>query len=370
MSVLFERPLLNFWFEFLLMESLRMIVRKKRASGFTLIELLVVIAIIAVLIALLLPAVQQAREAARRTQCKNSLKQIGLAMHSYHDTFNQFPPGYIAKIPFNIISGEKSLWSWGAFILPYIDQANLYNQISPGNNLLENVLVAYPGALQTKLAVFRCASDTGPQTNNYVESMTPGATTVNNYNANVVDSNGNTVAISTSNYVMVSGPADSTTPAVRDQSQSLKDPLGIGFQNGNINFRDITDGSSNTLLVGERAWNYKSRILGAATVFGFSASINDQGSSANVKSAGMNALGLTYNGINATVGIQHDRRGFSSSHVGGAHFLMCDGSVRFVSENIDYLKITAAQTPIPYGCVTTTFARLAARNDGQTIGDF
>ena len=342
----------------------------RRRRGFTLIELLVVIAIIAVLIALLLPAVQQAREAARRTQCKNSLKQIGLAMHNYHDAYNQFPPGYIAKIPFTITSGERSLWSWGSFILPFIDQAPLYNQISPGNNLLENVLVTNPTVLQNRLAVFRCASDIGPQVNNYTDTNTTGSTTTNWYTASLQDANGTAVATSTSNYVMVSGPADSTTPAVRDPSQSLNQPLGIGFQNGNVGLRDITDGSSNTLLVGERAWQYKGLIVGAATIFGFSASIVDQSGSANVKSAAMNALGLTYNGINATIGLQHDRRGFSSAHIGGAHFLMADGSVRFISENIDYLKVSAPTPPVPFGCVTTTFARLAVRNDGQVVGEF
>src|SRR4051812_6730319 len=91
--------------------------------GFTLIELLVVIAIIAVLIALLLPAVQQAREAARRSQCKNNLKQIGLALHNYHDTANTLPPGWIGD-PTGSNAGNR--WGWGTMILPYLDQAPLY----------------------------------------------------------------------------------------------------------------------------------------------------------------------------------------------------------------------------------------------------
>src|SRR3954454_25192238 len=100
--------------------------------GFTLIELLVVIAIIAILIALLLPAVQQAREAARRTQCKNNLKQIGLALHNYHDTCNSFPPGWIntwaSNPPRSNFPGNS--WGWNAMILPMMDQGNVYNQIN------------------------------------------------------------------------------------------------------------------------------------------------------------------------------------------------------------------------------------------------
>src|SRR6188508_2861000 len=106
------------------------VVQKSRATipverrGFTMIELLVVIAIIAILIVLLLPAVQQAREAARRTQCKNHLKQLGLAIHNYHDVFNMFPTGV-----------GYSLWGWKVFILPYIDQSAQYNMINFSNGI-------------------------------------------------------------------------------------------------------------------------------------------------------------------------------------------------------------------------------------------
>src|SRR6266487_2467467 len=98
-----------------------------RRLGFTLIELLVVIAIIAVLVALLLPAVQQAREAARRSQCRNNLKQIGLALHDYHSTHNVFPPGYVAGAAYPATSNG---WSWCAQLLPYLDQASLYHSIN------------------------------------------------------------------------------------------------------------------------------------------------------------------------------------------------------------------------------------------------
>src|SRR5579863_5328101 len=97
-----------------------------RKKGFTLIELLVVIAIIAILVSLLLPAVQQAREAARRVGCRNNLKQIGLALHNYHETHSAFPPGYIAAVPYSDGATDTTPgWGWAAFILPQIDQANL-----------------------------------------------------------------------------------------------------------------------------------------------------------------------------------------------------------------------------------------------------
>ncbi len=338
--------------------------QRKIRRGFTLIELLVVIAIIAILIALLLPAVQQAREAARRTQCKNCLKQIGLAMHNYHDVFNTFPPGYIARIPQNITSSEPGLWSWGAFILPYIDQAPLYNQLNVGNLPLEQALTLNLAALQTPLVAFRCASDTGPILNNYENSTMGPAPNDNWYKAIVVDSAGNLRQIATSNYVMSASVGTSTTPPAL--SSQYGPPGGIGFSNSKIGIRDITDGSSNTLLVGERAYQYKQVVIGAGTALGFSASVNDPSGSANIKAAGLNAIGITYNGINASLSA-HDHRGYSSVHVGGAHFLMCDGAVRFISENIDNFN-----TPIALGTdwYTTTFTRLVGRNDGDVIGEF
>ena len=135
--------------------------RFKRA--FTLIELLVVIAIIAVLIALLLPAVQQAREAARRSQCRNNLKQLGIAMHNYHETHKKLPNG-MASSDFKGVTGNGRGWGWSALILPFVDQQNIYNQINfsraPNDNTgAPNSNLA---ACQKSFPLMRCPTDTMP----------------------------------------------------------------------------------------------------------------------------------------------------------------------------------------------------------------
>src|SRR4051812_46688665 len=133
--------------------------QRRQIRGFTLVELLVVIAIIALLVALLLPAVQQAREAARRTQCRNNLKQVGLALHNYHDTNSTLPPGWVG-----VTSGQSDVngingWSWAARVLPQLDQSPLFNsinfnfQVGAASNLVPRT---------TGLAVYRCASDILP----------------------------------------------------------------------------------------------------------------------------------------------------------------------------------------------------------------
>ena len=340
----------------------------RRLRGFTLIELLVVIAIIAVLIALLLPAVQQAREAARRSQCKNNLKQIGLAMHNYHEIYGSFPPGYIAKIPQNKTSSERSLYGWGAFILPQIDQAPLFNLLGVGNTLLETNLTTNLAALQTPIPAFRCPSDTAPATNNFDDNVQGLGLTTKYYDRNLTTDGTNRIPIATSNYVMVANTSVSTTPPAF--SADYGPAHGVGYQNSKIDLGDITDGSSNQLLVGERAWRVGNLNIGAANVIGFSAETCDPGSSWNVKSGQMAVIGIAYDGINWFKTNQaHQGRGFSSAHVGGAHFVMGDGAVRFISENIDYAKMDVAINPWP-AYSSTTFARLCTRDDGNVIGEF
>jgi prepilin-type N-terminal cleavage/methylation domain-containing protein len=345
-----------------------LVMQRSRQRGFTLIELLVVIAIIGILVALLLPAVQQARESARRTQCKNNMRNIGLAMHNYHDSHQQLPPGYIAKIPQNITSSERSLWSWGALLLPQLDQSPLYQVLNPGPMWLEQHLTTPQGlaALQTPLAVFRCPSDSGGGINEFDDSVAePGNS--NFYNAKVTSDGTDRIAISLSNYVMVANTSDSTTPPVLFSQYGP--PHGVGFQNSSVGFREMRDGSSNTLIVGERAFRFDDLTVGAGNALGFSAATCASSGSWNIKSAQLAAVGIGYDGINysATNRI-HQRRGFSSNHTGGAHFVLGDGSVRFISENIDYRKETVGLGWPNY--VTTTFARLLCRDDGQVVGEF
>jgi len=200
--------------------------RTKR--GFTLIELLVVIAIIAVLVALLLPAVQQAREAARRSSCKNNLKQIGLALHNYHDTHTALPPGYVVQIDF------RSSWGWSSYLLPFLDQAPLYQQLDVGSQPLATALTNANllDLMQKPISGFRCPSDTSPEVNN---------------EHTLRDVNDVEQEVASSNYLGVHD-GDYWSNVTGEQHQ------GTFFANTNRSFRDYTDGLSNTIVVGERNW--------------------------------------------------------------------------------------------------------------------
>lgn len=348
---------------------------RSRRRGFTLIELLVVIAIIAILIALLLPAVQQAREAARRTQCKNNIKQLGLAFHNYHDVFNVFPPGWVSA---NVATtaGETTIWSWGAYLLPYLDQAPLYNTVAPGTRRIDENLAlggANAQALTTPLPAFRCASDTGPILNNFDASY--GSPDYDTYNRNLHNGTAR-VAGATSNYVYNADTGDSNTPSMVAAVGLYGPPLGIGYQNSRNGIRDITDGTSNTILIGERAWSIKSLNIGAANALGF-APASSSGSYLNQQCrACLSVIGIPYWGINQTViAPTHQSRGYSSLHVGGAHFLMSDGAVRFISENIDHKpnSIGAATGATGHGgpaFIDSTFEYLLSRANGEVVGEF
>lgn len=332
---------------------------RKLRDGFTLIELLVVIAIIAVLIALLLPAVQQAREAARRSQCKNNLKQMGLALHNYHEIMDTFPMG-MSGWPFTL---DGELWGWGTMILPQIDQSTLYNNlaVSP-NGLSPNVNRPATGfsavmtsftptnpLLQTSLSVYRCPSDIGDSTVTIPAGGLNGSVRQNSF------------IYGRSNYPGVIG---STFQGVG----GLMVSDGAFAESSSIRLRDFTDGTSTTILVGERRspGMLNGRYAGGDTVW---CGANDDVDPLSDWQGFAIHLGLCdqVSKINATMANPPSATNsvaftaFSSLHTGGAHFLLADGSVRFLSENI------ATGPPNTAG---STYQNLANRSDGQVIGEF
>jgi prepilin-type N-terminal cleavage/methylation domain-containing protein len=307
--------------------------------AFTLIELLVVIAIIAILIALLLPAVQQAREAARRSQCKNNLKQIGVALHNYSETFGVLPPG-----AFRHPSGTASfeMWGWAALILPFVDQASVHNRFGVTEQHLHDLLlVAGPPTgftlcSTTHLPVYVCPSDVG------------GPTTDNNYftrryfDGSANPPGTNTYHASKSNYVACLGDSvDGGAGETQAGNLNGDDGNGTFAHNSKRMFRDIEDGTSNVIAIGERdikcgaaAW-IGTRNPNGTDAWGMYFSLGRAGSDLHINQPGTHTNTTT----NACVGTNCATcdEGFSSLHEGGAHFLMNDGSVHFFSENIDSL---------------------------------
>jgi prepilin-type N-terminal cleavage/methylation domain-containing protein/prepilin-type processing-associated H-X9-DG protein len=325
--------------------------RSRNVRAFTLIELLVVIAIIAILIALLLPAVQQAREAARRTQCKNSLKQLGLAFHNYHDTFLSFPFGWT-------LGSNLHLSSYGVMLLPYLDQAPLYNQWNssvPAINEAAAVGFQTPAiitqnlqVIQQPLAVFMCASATGAVKHNYTLPANAGGPGVPPINI--------TWTAARSDYCAATGiRAQYATFAFGPNPQG--DRAGVLVQTGMggkpiTSMRDITDGTSNTFLLGERFGGtdiYMKRqkatiaavaAAGVANGGGWGDFLNGEHWLAGALYDGDPRTGGPC-GINCT---NSRGGGFYAWHEGGCHFLMADGAVRFISENIAQATLGAGIT--------------------------
>lgn len=275
-------------------------------EGFTLIELLVVIAIIAVLIALLLPAIQRIREAARLTQCRNNLKQIGLALHTYHDVHNTLPFALENDTRAFRASQDPALiessWVWSVTILPHLEQENLFNMLATDRNEPKQVL-QNPDLLelaQLPLAVLQCPTDSGAPLNDdrKFRVVVPGQE----------------IAVSRSNYVANNGDDDDTGPF---------------YENSVVALTDIRDGTSTTFLTGER----RSKEQFAAVWIGAELDprhLTDRWGVHSVTRFRLND-GLADEATPAS-----PQQAFGSEHTGGAQFLMADGAVRFISENIDW----------------------------------
>lgn len=333
---------------------------RKGRRGFTLIELLVVIAIIAILVALLLPAVQQAREAARRSSCKNNLKQLGIAIHNYHDTHGVLPAGYYAGdlVGDGEGDGRDARYGWNSMILPFIEQSALYDAMRVGDVLLSQN-INNPSVLdmmRKPISLYRCPSDDGPSINE-VKRLPNGTDCSTGINCN---GSGETFgqAVALANYMAVWG----STTLKRDNNNGMftHTRAGVwGHTRRPTRLADLIDGTSNTLAIGERVWalniggggNYTPH---AGNAFGGHGNDPDQPARAFGHVAATTGFP-----INCTV--TGCAQGFSSPHKGGAQFVLADGSVRFISENIDFDNNAA---------VNSTYERLADIFDGQVLGEF
>ena len=338
--------------------------RRNQRQAFTLVELLVVIAIIGVLVALLLPAVQAAREAARRMQCQNNIKQLGLALHNHHDTYNRFPPGGAKdQAPFGTSTNPGGEWgsSWKVYILPFIEQGNLYQNwqfysqsgVFNGNNITLRTNVAIPG--------FKCPSSPLP-----TKAQSQTTTT-------------------TSNYVAIAGAAPGLiTNYTESRTQTTKYGIisggGVLYPNSQMTFGSITDGSSNTMVISEHGDFMKKQDGSTADwrgcqPWGWSIGVKQGGEPPNYYTSAdggdnrsFNMTTIRYavnkktgwangNGDCAGSGVCLDygqNTPLNSAHPGGATILLGDGSVRFISNNV----------------ALETLARLATRDDGQPVSDF
>jgi prepilin-type N-terminal cleavage/methylation domain-containing protein len=330
--------------------------------GFTLIELLVVIAIIAVLIALLLPAVQQARESARRAACKNQMKQFGLALHNYHDAHSVFPIGAgHASTTYGGGNQTSARAPWTVLILPFIEQTALYQEFDLDQGMfsfsLEESQIPSRNQAPAKrpLTVFQCPSFSGTRRFH-------------------------------SNYfgVMGGGPDKPVYASSANHGRAMWEN-GILYRNSSTGMRDVMDGSSNTLLVGETKYQ-RSPILDPSQsqqYFTWASTIRPTGGGSPTSVPGTLAavtdvpinswkgdgstddtvftdnpastrgtIKVGGSMVNATQCLQC--RTFGSAHTGGAHFLLADGAVRFISENVEMM----------------TLQNLAIRNDGQIMGEY
>jgi prepilin-type N-terminal cleavage/methylation domain-containing protein/prepilin-type processing-associated H-X9-DG protein len=305
-----------------------------RRPGFTLIELLVVIAIIAVLMGLLLPAVQKVREAASRTQCRNNLKQLGLALHNYHATYEVFPPGYLSAVgPGGPADDQGPGWGWATLILPYVEQDNLYRQIQLTKDIKDP---AHAAVRLTSLPVFLCPSDGGSRTFTVDLLNDPMPT----YSTPLTDVNGNPVQVAHSNYVGIFGNPEITP----DPGFLLPDPdrsaahQGMFYRNSKVRIADVTDGTSNTLFVGERSSNLAyATWTGAVTGGQVPPKIPDlynfgpEGAPVLILGHTGDASDVPPHTPNSPVNHVDD---FWSRHLTGVNFLFVDGSVRNINDSI------------------------------------
>lgn len=297
-----------------------------RYRAFTLLELLVAIAIIAILIGLLLPAVQKVRDAAARTSCQNNLKQLGLALQGYHDTYKYFPSGYVSSV--NMQGDDTGPgWGWAAYILPYMEQQPLFGRI----NFALPIESAQNAAARTVIVKsYLCPADTQPTT------LEIGPCSASGQLLSV------TCMVAPASYAANYGVSE---PGVEGN--------GVFFRNSQITIGDITDGTSQTLLGGERSYRY-----GATTWVGAVTGANDYpppGSPLGYDGDNASSYILAHAGEMEGAAAPTEVDNYSSNHTGGVMYLFADGHVRFLTNNT----------------ASNTLEALATRSGGEIIsGDY
>ena len=282
--------------------------------GLTLVELLVVLGIIAILMALLLPAVQAAREAARRIKCQNNIRQIGLALHHHHDVHGRLPAGWVSVAP-----GGEPGWAWSALLLEFLDQPTSSNVTwAGGARFVATRIPAEPGAMQIgdasnrelrerRISLFLCPSD--PSEELFTLPSGPG---------------GQMFQVARSNYVGVFG-----TGVIQSNPSAGN---GVFYLNSGTRFADIRDGLSNTLMVGERASQQPGSWEGSATWV------------AAVPGAHRGMARVVGRADRVPNDVLRDFADFGSWHPFGANFVMADGSVQMISDKIDRAEFHALAT--------------------------
>ncbi|MEI7781249.1 MAG: DUF1559 domain-containing protein [Planctomycetota bacterium] len=338
----------------------------KNRRGFTLVELLVVIAIIGLLVGMLIPAVQSARESARRTACANNLRQIGLAVQSHIQSTARLPngftvtgttPNFLTSVWSQDIRFQGNFVAWGALILPFLDELNVFNQLQLNTQNFSGVQLGMrvtgpANVLSSPRPVYSCPSDVLPTRRNTLTGLLNG--------------------FGPSNYV---GNFGSNLPPIgywdgmSGQGIGANKPRGALFMNSNLSPAHISDGLSNTFLVGEistgqKHWTYYDSSAASSTLDGQGAGVWAS-VPAQLKFDGMVLRDVHPNSpLNSLLpesviegGFNDD--GFGSKHPGGAGFVLCDGAVRFVSSDIQ-------SSSSPPG----TYQKLGDRNDGLPVTDF
>ena len=371
--------------------------RLRAGDGFTLVELLVVIAIIGILVALLLPAIQAAREAARRAQCQSNMKNVALAVLNYESATQKYPVGFVPQPP------SVESWGWAVFVLPYLEQQSIYDRLRPspvfvqpvdgtrtGPRNLADVFVAGQSnpaeivPLQTPLPVFRCPSDGTPalvpcdQGNGQCNVINPPARYMDTelFERSFLGMNSKALTPrflpSASNYVGNRGMIDAGCPGNGSPpnwkfDKAICDSNGVFFGDSEISSKKISDGTSKTFMIGER-----DKFCLAGTWIGARNPENGSEIHSSLWTVAHVAIPLNFP---TSAAYESCAEGFSSAHPGGGMFAFCDGSVRWIDDDIssdlaNNSKNCLASQSSPFRCRPTiankqigVYQRLAWRND-------